>query len=60
MDEEYSGAEIGNNAYIVGSIIRNQSHVGINSNIGMGSVVWKNIGDNCIVQGSPAKVIWKG
>jgi UDP-3-O-[3-hydroxymyristoyl] glucosamine N-acyltransferase len=56
----YGSAEIGDNAYIVGSIVRNQSHVGANSNIGMGSVVWKNIDDNCIVQGSPAKVIWKG
>jgi UDP-3-O-[3-hydroxymyristoyl] glucosamine N-acyltransferase len=56
----YGSVEIGDNAYIVGSIVRNQSHIGINSNIGMGSVVWKNIDDNCIVQGSPAKVLWKG
>ena len=53
----YGSVQIDDNAYVVGSIIRNQIHVGKNSLVGMGSVVTKDIDEGCIVYGSPAKVI---
>lgn len=56
----YGSVRVNDNAYIVGSIIRNQSSVGNNSMVGMGSVVTKNIEDNCVVYGSPAKVVRAG
>lgn len=53
----YGSVQIDNNAYVVGSIIRNQMHVGKNSLVGMGSVVTKDVDEGCVVYGSPAKVI---
>ncbi|WP_417885234.1 serine O-acetyltransferase [Zunongwangia sp.] len=46
--------DIGSNVCIIGPI-----HVGNNVKIGAGSVVVKDIPDNCIVVGNPAKVIKK-
>lgn len=53
----YGSVQIDDNVYVVGSIIRNQIHVGKNSLVGMGSVVTKDVDEGCIVYGSPAKVI---
>lgn len=55
--QSYGSVHIGNNAYVVGSIIRNQCVVGNNTMIGMGSVVTKDIPDNKIAIGIPAKII---
>ena len=44
--------EIGDNVTIIGSI-----HIGNNVIVGAGSVVVKDIPDNCIVAGNPAKII---
>lgn len=46
------GASIGSNATILGGIT-----IGENSLIGAGSVVTKDIPDNCIAAGNPARVI---
>ena len=43
---------LGANVTIIGNI-----HIGNNVTIGAGSVVVKDITDNCIVVGNPAKVI---
>ncbi|MDL4839760.1 acyltransferase [Aquibacillus rhizosphaerae] len=56
--EEYSlkgphikkGAKIGNNASLLPAVI-----IGVNTIVGAGSVVTKNIGDNVVVAGVPAK-----
>lgn len=53
----YGSVTIGDNSYITYSLIRNQCSVGKNSTVGMGSVVNKNVGDNTIVIGNPAKVL---
>lgn len=55
--QSYGSAHIGDNAYVVGSIIRNQCVVGNNTMIGMGSVVTKDIPDNKVAIGIPAKII---
>jgi putative colanic acid biosynthesis acetyltransferase WcaB len=44
--------DIGANVCIIGEVI-----IGNNVKIGAGSVVVKNIPDNCIVVGNPAKII---
>ena len=50
--------KIGNNVWIGGSVtILSGVTVGNNAVIGAGSVVTKNIDDNCIAAGIPAKVI---
>ena len=50
--------KIGNNVWIGGSVtILSGVTVGDNVVIGAGSVVTKDIDDNCIVAGVPAKVI---
>ena len=54
--QSYGSVEIGENAYIAGSIIRNQCSIGKNTIIGMGSVVTKDIEPNKIAMGIPAKV----
>lgn len=47
-----------NNSYIApGAMIKNQIHIGENSLVGMGAVVVKDVGDNKVVAGVPAKVI---
>lgn len=52
----YGSVQLGYNSYVVGSIIRNQSAVGQNAVVGMGSVVTKNVEENCVVYGVPAEV----
>lgn len=47
--------EVGANVVIIGGV-----HIGNNVKIGAGSVVTKDIPDNCIVVGNPAKIIYKG
>ena len=53
----FGSVETGSEAYIVSSTIQNQSKVGANTVIGMGSVVTKPIPDNVVAYGIPAKVI---
>lgn len=46
------------NSYIApGAMIKNQIHIGENSLVGMGAVVIKDVEDNKVVAGVPAKVI---
>lgn len=55
---DVSECTIGNNVYIgVGSIIMNPVTIGSNVIIGAGSVVTKDIPDNVVVAGNPAKII---
>ena len=53
----YGSVELGENAYVVGSIVRNQTCVGNDSFIGMGSVVTKSVPENCVAYGAPAKIV---
>ncbi len=55
----YGSVHLGSNAYVVGSIVKNQCSVGSNTMVGMGSVVTKDIGDGEVAVGVPAKVIRK-
>lgn len=55
--DTYGSVQIGKNAYIVGSIIRNQCKVGSDAVIGMGSVVTKDIPAGKVAIGTPARVI---
>lgn len=49
---------VGRNTYIApGSCIRNGLHIGENAIIGMGAVVTKDVPDNAVVVGNPAKVL---
>ena len=49
---------IGRNAYIApGSCIRNGLHIGENAIVGMGAVVTKDVPDNAVVVGNPAKIL---
>ena len=52
------GVNIEDNSWIgAGSVIRQQIYIGKNVLVGANSVVIKNIEDNCIVVGNPAKKI---
>jgi sugar O-acyltransferase, sialic acid O-acetyltransferase neuD family len=52
------GVNINDNSWIgAGSVIRQQIHIGKNVLVGANSVVVKNIEDNCVVVGNPAKKI---
>ena len=52
------GVNIEDNSWIgAGSVIRQQIHIGKNVLVGANSVVVKNIEDNCVVVGNPAKKI---
>ena len=49
---------IGRNAYIAPhSCIRNGIHIGENAIVGMGAVVTKDVPDNAVVVGNPAKIL---
>lgn len=49
---------IGNNVKIcAGAIIIGDVHIGDNSTVGAGSVVLKDVPDNCVVAGNPARII---
>lgn len=49
---------IGRNTYIApGSTIRNGIHIGENAIVGLGSVVTKDVPDNAVVYGCPAKIV---
>ena len=52
------GFYIGDNCYIgAGTVILGPVHIGNNVTIGANSTVTKDIPDNCVVAGSPAKII---
>lgn len=52
----FGSSSLGKNAYVSGnSTIRDGRHIGDWAKVGMGSVVTKNIPDNIIVKGNPAK-----
>lgn len=55
--QSFGSVRIGDNAYVSSSVIRNQSKIGSNAIVGMGSVVLKDVEDNKVVIGSPARVI---
>lgn len=55
----YGSAELGNNVQITSGIVRNQVSMGDNSFAGIGSVVLKDVPENAIVIGIPAKSIKK-
>lgn len=52
-------AEIGENCHIAADIIRNQVRIGDNAMLGLGSVVVKDIPENVIAYGNPAKPVRK-
>lgn len=52
----FGSSSTGNRAFISGnSTIREGRHIGENAKVGMGSVVTKDVPDNTIVKGNPAK-----
>lgn len=51
--------EIGEDCHIAADIIRNQAHIGDRAMLGLGSVVVKDIPENVIAYGNPAKPIRK-
>lgn len=53
----YGSVRTGDNCYIATSVIRDQAVLGNNVFVGMNSTVTKDIPDNSVVVGSPAKVI---
>jgi len=49
---------IGRNTYIApGALLRNGLHIGENVIVGMGAVVTKDVPDNAVVVGNPAKIL---
>lgn len=55
---DVSRAEIGDNCYIgAGTIIMNPVKIGNNVVIGAGSIITKDIPDNAVVAGNPARII---
>lgn len=55
--QSYGSVHLRDNAYVVGSIVRNQCTVGSDTVIGMGSVVTKDIPAGKVAMGIPARVI---
>ncbi len=53
----YGSVHVGENSWVVGSIVKNQCSVGENTMIGIGSAVTKDIEDGKVAVGIPAKVI---
>ena len=52
------GISIGDNVWVGGNVVINPGvHIGNNVVIGSGSVVTKDIPDNCVAVGNPARVI---
>lgn len=55
----YGSVYTDNNAYVVGSVVRNHSVIGKNAMVGMGSIVTKNVLPNKTVIGNPAREMKK-
>lgn len=53
----YGSVHVGENSWVVGSIVKNQCNVGDNTIIGIGSAVTRDIEDGKVAVGIPAKVI---
>lgn len=53
----FGSVEMGEQAYVVSSTIKNQCKVGNRALVGMGSTVTHDVGSGKVVVGSPAKVI---
>ena len=53
----YGSVHVGENSWVVGSIVKNQCSVGENAMIGIGSAVIHDIEDGKVAVGIPAKVI---
>lgn len=51
-------SHIGNNVFMgINAVTRNKITIGHNVNVGMGSVITKDVPDNVVIYGNPAKVI---
>lgn len=51
----FGSCNTGDNAYVVYSVIKNQTHVGENAFVGMASNVLSDVEENTVVVGNPAK-----
>lgn len=58
LEDDHTSVRIGNNCYFgLGSKVFGEVNIGNNVVIGANSVVVKDIPDNCVVSGIPAKII---
>jgi UDP-3-O-[3-hydroxymyristoyl] glucosamine N-acyltransferase len=55
--QTYGSVHIKRNAYIVGSVIKNQCTIGKDAFVSMGSLVISDVEDNAYVVGMPARAI---
>ena len=55
----YGSVKTGENVYVASSIVKNQIKLGNNVTVGMGSLVLKDVEDNLVVIGTPAKPLIK-
>lgn len=55
----YGSCNIGDNAYLTACTVKNQSKVGNHALVGMGAVVTKNVEDDNVVVGIPARFLRK-
>lgn len=53
----FGSVTVGDNAYVSSCVVRNRARIGNNAIVGMGAVVTKDVPDNTVVMGAPAKVI---
>lgn len=53
----YGSVHVGENSWVVGSIVKNQCNIGNNVLVGIGSAVTRDIEDGKVAVGIPAKVI---